>query len=297
MTQVSVILPNHNHSSFLSKRINSIINQTFQDFELIILDDASTDESKEIIEIYRNNPKVSAIVYNEKNSGSVYRQWQKGLGLAKGEWIWIAESDDYCSLEFLARLLSTSTNNINLIFCPSFIVNENDGIIGEQKLSIAKSVISAEEFVPSFMYYDNSIVNASAVLFKKSLALERWNNEIFRLRLGGDWFFWSNIIKGGNILFHPVPLNFYRKHPITVSNESIKKGLWLTNGVVVQDWIEANYEITKEKRKELSRILYKRFFKERMRIAQQERKIVFGTVWRKLFFFEKMKSIVRLMLV
>jgi glycosyltransferase involved in cell wall biosynthesis len=82
--QVSVILPNYNHAVFLQKRIDSIFNQSFTDFELIILYDFSTDNSKEIIEQYREHPHVSHIVYNTENSGSTFKQWGKGIELAKG---------------------------------------------------------------------------------------------------------------------------------------------------------------------------------------------------------------------
>ena len=66
--RVSVILPNYNHARFLKERIDSILNQTFQDFELILLDDCSSDNSVEVLEEYRNNPHVSHIELNEQNA-------------------------------------------------------------------------------------------------------------------------------------------------------------------------------------------------------------------------------------
>ena len=92
---VSVIIPNYNHASFLKQRIDSVLNQTYPDFEVVILDDCSTDNSKSIIEQYRGHHKVNNIVYNNINSGSSFQQWKKGIDFAKGEWIWVAESDDY----------------------------------------------------------------------------------------------------------------------------------------------------------------------------------------------------------
>ena len=82
---VSIIIPNYNHALYLKQRIDSVLNQTFQDFELLILDDCSTDNSREIIERYRGNPKITQIIYNEKNSGGVFNQWIKGIEKAKGE--------------------------------------------------------------------------------------------------------------------------------------------------------------------------------------------------------------------
>src|ERR1700712_406276 len=93
--KVSVIVPNYNHMLYLKQRIDSILAQTYRDFEVILLDDASVDGSVKILEHYRYNLKVKHIVLNTQNSGSTFAQWEKGLQLAQGDWVWIAESDDY----------------------------------------------------------------------------------------------------------------------------------------------------------------------------------------------------------
>jgi len=105
LPKVSVIIPNFNHAAYLKQRIDSVLNQTYQNFELIILDDCSTDNSKEIIEQYRNDTRVSNIVYNTENSGSTFKQWDKGINLSSGDYIWIAESDDWCELNFLQTIM------------------------------------------------------------------------------------------------------------------------------------------------------------------------------------------------
>ena len=84
MPAVSVIVPNYNHARFLRKRIDSILNQTFQDFELILLDDCSTDESRSILSEYASDPRVR-LELNEVNSGSPFKQWNKGIRIARGE--------------------------------------------------------------------------------------------------------------------------------------------------------------------------------------------------------------------
>src|SRR5207342_1807970 len=101
MATISVIIPNYNHAFYLKQRIDSVIQQTYSDFEIIILDDASTDNSRDVIEKYRHYPKVKHIIYNESNSGSTFSQWQKGIELASGKYIWLAESDDVADSTFL----------------------------------------------------------------------------------------------------------------------------------------------------------------------------------------------------
>ena len=89
MPKVSVIVPNYNHEPYLRQRIDSILNQSYQDFELILLDDCSVDNSRDILMAYKNHPKVTQLVFNEQNSANTFKQWNKGIELAKGEYIWI----------------------------------------------------------------------------------------------------------------------------------------------------------------------------------------------------------------
>jgi cellulose synthase/poly-beta-1,6-N-acetylglucosamine synthase-like glycosyltransferase len=92
MPKVSVIIPNYNHARYLRQRIESVVGQTYQDFEVILLDDCSTDESRSIIDEYARDPRVR-IEFNQKNSGNTFKQWNKGVKLARGEYVWVAESD------------------------------------------------------------------------------------------------------------------------------------------------------------------------------------------------------------
>src|SRR5580658_382186 len=100
MPTVSVIVPNYNHARFLHRRIDTILAQTFQDFELILLDDCSTDESSSILREYGSDARVR-LEFNEVNSGSPFKQWNKGVRLAQGKYIWMAESDDYAAPRLL----------------------------------------------------------------------------------------------------------------------------------------------------------------------------------------------------
>ena len=105
MFTVSAIIPNYNHATFLKQRIDSVLNQSLSVYEVIILDDCSTDKSLDVINEYINHPLVRHVIINEKNSGSPFLQWQKGIDLAKGDWIWIAESDDYADINFLLKMM------------------------------------------------------------------------------------------------------------------------------------------------------------------------------------------------
>jgi glycosyltransferase involved in cell wall biosynthesis len=225
MIEVSIILPNFNHFHFLPKRLDSILNQTYQAFELIILDDGSTDNSSNFLEAYRDHPKVSHLILNEKNSGSTFRQWKKGIELAKGHWIWIAESDDYCEPNLLEVLVSQikSCNTTILSYCQSYEVDESGSIVRDMTFHTDALSIdhwkkdycsSGTEEIKNFLLYRNTIPNASAVLFKKSAYLHA-NRAFEQMKLCGDWMLWIQLLKQGNIAFSAKALNYFRAHSAT----------------------------------------------------------------------------------
>src|SRR5678815_1505944 len=140
MPEISVIIPNYNHGRYLKRRIESILQQTFTDFEIIIMDDGSTDNSRDVIEQYRSDPKFSHIIFNEINSGSPFKLWEKGIELGKGEWIWIAESDDIAEPTFLEEAVKAikQAPSFDIFYSDSFIIDEN-GIIYRERFSTRKA--------------------------------------------------------------------------------------------------------------------------------------------------------------
>jgi glycosyltransferase involved in cell wall biosynthesis len=218
LLSVSVIVPNYNHSKYLKQRIESVLGQTFRNFELIILDDCSTDESKKIIESFRQNEFVSNIVYNEKNSGSTFKQWQKGILLAKGDFIWIAESDDVADLTFLETATSLlQGTGASLFFCQSHMVTQDGENAGDyfwwtrdvNDINWGNQfVISGKDFIKKALRYKNVIPNASAVVFKK----QQLENSIKRFSQMGDWLFWLQYLEKNNVCYTPKKLNYFRTH-------------------------------------------------------------------------------------
>jgi len=222
---VSVILPNYNHAAYLNKRIESILNQTYQDFELIILDDCSTDNSKEIVEGYKNHPKVTRIVYNEKNSGNTFKQWDKGFQLAKGEYIWIAESDDYCELGLLEELITglNKDSETVLAFCQSILVTPANEIIGVTDSKYLSQTVNGDDFVRQYMLGGNKIPNASMAIFKKDFCGDM-SDEYKKMEYCGDWLFWVNICFKGKVYISGKYLNYYLRHTNNVTTSATKKG-------------------------------------------------------------------------
>lgn len=219
---VSVIIPNYNHEKYLDERIQSILNQTYDDFEIIILDDKSKDNSKNIIEKYRNNKHVTHIVYNDTNSGSTFKQWEKGFELAKGDLIWIAESDDSCNCNFLESLIPKFDNKeVVLAFTQSMQIDEKGnelGIFETQEFMDKDIELGGSDFICQHLSQANIIVNASSALIRKDV-LSRISRDFMSYRGCGDWLFWIFIAEMGIVSYIAQPLNLFRQH---ISNTTHK---------------------------------------------------------------------------
>lgn len=220
----SVIIPNYNHAPYLQKRIDSVLNQSFDDFEVILLDDKSSDNSKEILLSYKDNSHVSHVLLNEENSGSTFKQWQKGFELAKGEYIWIAESDDYADKLFLEKAnceLFNASQPISLLYFKSNIVDENGHLLHQHE-DFAESCRGVD-FIRKYMLRGNNIINASAVIFKKEFIPS--DKTYTRFRYCGDWLFWSEFALCGYVKVMDEYYNYFRMHTQKVTPISLKQGI------------------------------------------------------------------------
>lgn len=266
---VSVIIPNYNHSRYLKARIDSVLRQTYSNFEVIILDDASTDDSISIIESYRGHEKISHIIYNQENSGNTFAQWQKGLVHAQGEWIWWAESDDVAELDFLSTCIDQS-NQAGLVFTASRIVDENGAtstFLAHEKWPNTSSfhtyknisqLQSSSDFLVKELYRFNHIVNASAVIVKKSILpeLTNWRSDFV---LCGDWFLWVKILSNTDFVYIDIPLNLFRIHAQT-QRERYEKDMriFFENARIVH-YIHSCYPKTVDKQDMSDYLIYSYF--------------------------------------
>lgn len=225
MPKVSVIVPNYNHARFLDQRITSVLQQTYQDFELLYLDDASTDNSDKVFSRYSDNPKIRAFL-NTSNSGSPFKQWNKGVREAQGEYIWIAEADDYADshlLEKLVRVLDQHPN-VGLAYSQSWVADEA-GQATHTMLSWTDDLDNTRwhnDFVNAgsdecgrFLIMKCTIPNASAALLRKSV-YETAGYADETMKIAGDWMMWSKMLSVADIAYVAEPLNYFRRHSNSV---------------------------------------------------------------------------------
>lgn len=219
MPKVSIIVPNYNHSLFLKERLDSIFNQTYQDYEVILLDDKSTDDSTDILEHYAKNEKVSHFIINKKNSGSPFKQWKKGIELTKGECIWIAESDDVCDLNFLEeQVKSLQENDISVARTLILVdgVKTNEELHNHFDKTYKTNFLQPEHFIEYC-----PIGNVSSVVFKREALNENGMN-FSSFDIIGDMMFYFENFRNKKIVFTSSTKNYFRKKKEGLSNLSKK---------------------------------------------------------------------------
>ena len=251
--KISVVVPNYNYSNYLYQRVYSILNQNYKIHELIILDDASKDNS--LFYIKQIEQKISEfvnvkVVVNDINSGNAFSQWQKGINLATGDYVWVAEADDYAKKNFLNEVVSPlkKNNNIVISYADTGFIDSN-GYITKNSLVDQIDILKTNHWNASYVnkgiseincysYLNCTIPNVSGTIIKKGNY-----DEIFesakKFHQSGDWFTYLNILNLGDISFINKTLNYYRVHGNNISQTFDKKAHILE--------IQRIYKFVKEK--------------------------------------------------
>ena len=254
---VSVIVPNFNHEPFLRERLQTIYAQTYKNFEVILLDDASTDLSREILCEFQNlHADKTRLLFNEKNSGSVFKQWRKGLDMAQGDLIWIAESDDFSAENFLSEMVPAFADDaIQLAFCRTDFFQDGQTIFTtEQYLADLsafdwkkKFAVTAADFVAQGFAIKNIIPNVSGVVFRRPKNIRAEIVALWRqMKLCGDWAFYLDIIKGGCVYYSPHATNFYRVHKNSTSLAVQREPRYFIEHEQITEFVAKNYRVPAE---------------------------------------------------
>jgi glycosyltransferase involved in cell wall biosynthesis len=211
MPLVSVIMPCFNHARYVGESIKSVLSQTERDLELIIVDDASTDGSRKIIEATRAGDERIKPIYHDTNQGASQAR-NSALKIASGKYIAFCDADDL----WLPHKLEVQLEGLEpypevaVIYADSLIINGEGKPIGDR-----------------FSYRYPIPGNGSGYLFKtlcirnfiniQSALLRRWcitEENYFdpNIQWVEDWWFWVQIAQGNYFIYNPEALGFYRVH-------------------------------------------------------------------------------------
>jgi glycosyltransferase involved in cell wall biosynthesis len=234
MELISVIVPSFNHAQFLEQRLKSIYKQSYDQFEVIILDDCSTDNSRAIIDQYKTHPKTAHIIFNEQNSGSAFTQWKKGISLAKGKYIWVAESDDFCELNFLEVAAAKLDEGFDLFYSKTTRVEADGSVMKNNQYRWYNDISEtrwlndfendAKEEVRDVLFTKCIINNASAVVFRNEKRIFGYLDQVSGMYYSGDWLFWIlYLLDSKRLCYSTKTVNYFRTHPAVTRLQSPAK--------------------------------------------------------------------------
>lgn len=233
--RISVIVPSYNYEAYIRDRIESVAAQDMPILEIIVLDDCSTDRSPEIIaELAANSPAPIRFVPNTVNSGNVFRQWQKGLDLARGDYIWIAEADDLAAPDFLSTAMRGFEDpDVVLSYTESAQIDgEGNPLAADYRYYTnpiapgkwdSNYIASGKVEIEQALFLKNTILNASAVVMRADALRQVFAEhkaEIEGLRFAGDWAVYLNLLAQGSVAYSSLSKNYHRRHQssVTISN-------------------------------------------------------------------------------
>ncbi|TXH76615.1 MAG: glycosyltransferase [Lysobacteraceae bacterium] len=235
LPRVSAVVPNYNYARYLEQRVASIAGQTFPLAEILVLDDCSSDDSLRVFgEIRSKFAPEPVLIRNQRNSGSVFRQWLKGVERARGDYVWIAEADDLSMPEFLAPLIAKmhAERDIVMAYCQSEQIDEQGRMLAPDYLAYTAELsetrwrsdytVSGVEEAAAGMAVKNTVPNVSAVVFRRGALLQvlrEHQDDIVGYRVAGDWFVYLQLLRLGRIHFHARSLNRHRRHATSVTSD------------------------------------------------------------------------------
>ena len=239
--KISVIVPSYNYEAFLPARLDSILNQALPVWEIIFIDDHSADDSVCVArEFLKNAPINYRIIESATNSGSVFAQWKKGVELARGELVWIAEADDWAARNFtqtvskpfmesdtvLSYAQSNQVDDFGRILCPDYLEYVSD--IDSDRWRFPY-ISPGEVELAEGLSVKNTIPNVSGVLFRReeltSVLTDQFEG-IRKFRVAGDWYVYAFLAKLGAFAFHPSSLNYHRRHHDSVTISRFTRSEW-----------------------------------------------------------------------
>ena len=197
---ITVYITNYNYSKYIRQAIESVLNQTCQDFELFIIDDGSTDNSREIIEQYAENPKIN-IIYQQNKGLNITNNI--ALRLSNGKYIMRLDADDYLAPNALENMVNVleEDNDLGMVFPDYFLVDQDNTVIAEVK---------RHDFKQDVQLYDQPAHGACTMIRTEFLKSVGGYDESYSCQDGYE--LWIKFIAKYKVTNIREMLFYYRRH-------------------------------------------------------------------------------------
>ncbi len=217
MPRVSVVTALYNHVPFLAERARSLLDQSMADFEWIIIDDRSPDDSYAVMRrLTAHDPRVK-LARNPENIGFTATV-QRAIDRASGDFIYIADSDDSCDLRFLetmAGVLSTHPQ-AGFAYCRGLRMDVRNGVWGGIPRQKARYYKAPEAFPRLALDYH---IRQPTLLYRRAMIADVGGFAHPAIRANSDWYLALRLALRADVIFHPEPLAYHRTHGSNMSGD------------------------------------------------------------------------------
>lgn len=216
----SICIPTYNYAKFLPDAIESVLAQDYPDFELLVVDNCSTDNTTEIVYMYEQKDPRVRYLRNPENLGMV-RNWNRCLEEANGEYVKILCADDLLTPSCLKKSIEVlvSDSSIALVSCGRSVVTEFLEPIDTLSFSVKKEFKRGTDVIDLCLWKGNLIGEPTAVTFRKSIAGRGFNPDYVHL---ADLEMWFHLLEQGNFAFIPEILCKFRHHQQQETIDNLK---------------------------------------------------------------------------
>lgn len=220
LPKVSVLMPVYNSEAYIAEAIDSIINQSFEDWELIIIDDGSTDKSESIVKSYTDN-RIT-FLKNPENKGIIYTR-NRLFDKAKGEYMAIFDSDDISYPERLKKQVNFLDQNPEYAFCGTW----GKTIDVDGKFLRNMNLANKHDYIKCWLLFSNSFIQSS-IMIRKNVLDKNGLRYDEGFPVTGDYEFWARLIQYGKAENLKEYLVAYRWHASNISHRKKDKAKLLT---------------------------------------------------------------------
>lgn len=217
-SKVSVVIPAFNQSSYLLLALESAQNQTYKNLEIIVVDDGSTDNTRQIVQDCAKHDSRIIYIYqeNDRSFGLGARNW--GMLSATGDWIALLDQDDIWYPTKIEDQINLSNEfpDVGCIFCPVDFIDQNGVITGKQ------NILKLFNFSYETLLADNKIYVSSGIFKRKLLAIAGLPNESSGY---ADWALWLSLSKHTKVICSNNVMASYRVQELSYQQQQLKNDL------------------------------------------------------------------------
>jgi glycosyltransferase involved in cell wall biosynthesis len=213
---VSVVIPSYNHARYLGRALQSILDQTYTNWEAIVIDNHSTDNTDEILKIF-TDPRITYLKIH--NNGVIAASRNVGIMSAKGEWIAFLDSDDWWTADKLQFCFDHINDKIDLVYHDLEIVSDKHKLFSRK---IIKSRQVKPPVLIDLLLKGNAIVNSSVVVRRSLLEQISGINESVGMIASEDYNTWLRIAQlSEQFVYLPRRLGYYMTHNQGISKKEM----------------------------------------------------------------------------